>query len=340
MAQISKIVRSESKNLAANSVLESSRSKSANADMANSASTANDIKNNLYNAQMITLLKKGTLSATARHPNRQLAALFHEMYEELQVSLGYFQSCLITGISYQLDLPKDNEIQIRLNATVIGQYSSPNTIVTGLPNTVATDEPTVFSFDGPLVSGLSKNAMKNSQVSIQESLQRIETFVNQSMSPLSSMDYPFSFASHATIKYVEITPLSRVPGHQVVKHLGRLSLHFVKEDLHLHYAASEYTYYFFSDPNATEDGLGRFMHRFLSEVQAIARAHTVAMGGNALIAFRLEQTIIRETLKNQAYGMLSISGDVVQVKPVVELKDQLVNGEQLAEYLWQEAPLK
>ena len=164
----------------------------------------------------------------------------------------------------------------------------------------------------------------------------METFKNSSLSPLSAADYQTFNLGTLVSKFVEITPLSRMPGHQIVKHLGRLSLHFVKEDLHLHHAASDYAYYFFTDPNVAEDGLGRFMYRFLSEVQAIARAHTIAMGGNALIAFRLEQTVLRESLKNQAYGMLSISGDVVQVRPLPELRGQLVSGEQLVQHLWRE----
>lgn len=46
--------------------------------------------------------------------------------------------------------------------------------------------------------------------------------------------------------------------------------------------------------------------------RAIARAHTRAVGGNALVSFNIQHTLFRETLKNQAYGLLSVSGDMVE----------------------------
>ena len=51
----------------------------------------------LFNAQMITVVKEGRISTISHHPNRQLAAIFRELYEELQASFVYMKCCLISG---------------------------------------------------------------------------------------------------------------------------------------------------------------------------------------------------------------------------------------------------
>lgn len=49
-----------------------------------------------------------------------------------------------------------------------------------------------------------------------------------------------------------------------------------------------------------EGGLNGFMHSFLAEVMAICRAHVAALGGNALVAYKLTECIIEDNLhKNQ-----------------------------------------
>lgn len=150
MALLSKIASMDSSGVIPVTSLESSGSKTMHRDLSALLPSGADGEGSyVFNAQMITLLKEGTLSSTARHPNRQLAALFHELYEELQFSFSFFQSCLITGIAYQIDLPKDNTIQIRLNATVIGQHM---TTIPVQPAAIAPpDEPAVFTFDSQLI---------------------------------------------------------------------------------------------------------------------------------------------------------------------------------------------
>ena len=54
---------------------------------------------------------------------------------------------------------------------------------------------------------------------------------------------------------------------------------------------------------------------FLSEAQAIARANVEAIGGNALLSFRL---IPREagSKSQSAYYIISLSGDIALTSPV------------------------
>ena len=79
------------------------------------------------------------------------------------------------------------------------------------------------------------------------------------------------------------TSYRRVPltlalsGHGVIPHiphasyLGRINMHFIKES----WTVRE------------KGGLGQFFHVFLNEVNAIARAHVLALGGNALVAYQI-----------------------------------------------------
>jgi hypothetical protein len=86
-----------------------------------------------------------------------------------------------------------------------------------------------------------------------------------------------------------------------------LQLHFIKDSM-------------FGRGDASLDS---FFYRFLSEVNATARAHVTALGGNALIAFRL---VLQESggrmYRNQQYNLISVTGDVVFVEPVSGVSEQ------------------
>jgi len=57
-------------------------------------------------------------------------------------------------------------------------------------------------------------------------------------------------------------------------------------------------------------GLGSFTHGFLTEVNAIIRAHVAAIGGNALIGYRIESLmIVEDNSKDKGYSLVSVSGD-------------------------------
>jgi hypothetical protein len=49
------------------------------------------------------------------------------------------------------------------------------------------------------------------------------------------------------------------------------------------------------------------------DILAVVKAHVLCLGGNAVVGFSLDNIHVTESLKNQGYAMISVSGDVVKV---------------------------
>lgn len=62
-------------------------------------------------------------------------------------------------------------------------------------------------------------------------------------------------------------------------------------------------------------GLSGFMHNFISEVLAIARANVLSLGGNALVSFKMNQCILIDNPnRNQGQCLIKVSGDAVKIQ--------------------------
>ncbi|KAI8930309.1 hypothetical protein BC831DRAFT_502422 [Entophlyctis helioformis] len=423
----------------------------------------------LYNFQMVTIVKQGRINPTTHHPNRQLAGIFRSLYQELQFQVAYFSPCIVLGIQYDVQLPKEQGVQVCLQALVVGGLKRKQEGVkapglTQSNSSLNLFDPAMFSSrsnDGGLGTGSGLFGTMNSaeRRSGFSTLQRQATTMTTNGSMLSNMDaisvsssvqddsmvynmdeereergsgylsqtaaphQPAHFgqtsvpliqqlhhsqfhhstahahahqhqqmllASHNTYSagsgiqhvvnsggsgssdfhtgmihtqgqstvsfntqagqqgtsstssthqqpprnstlsnshltqaqsalarqptqsqlpfaypipiHVEISPVPFIPQSRVVRFLGRMSLHFIKE--------ANLVY----DGAAGTNGMGGFTHMFLAELYAVVKAHTVGLGGNGVIGFSMDQILFSESIKNQGYALVSVSGDVVEVE--------------------------
>lgn len=342
---------------------------------------------------LITTVKQGNISALMHHPNRQLASIFRNLYEELRFRLSYFEDCVVAGVHYDVQLPnKTNEIQIRVTAVAMGRYwasdlsafealVSPAVAARSLPSSSGVKKSAEEEVVGP---NAQKNANKEGRIEDQmvfemeddQNQGRIAVSLSSAILPStvtpspslpsatssSSVSEPASqpasvksssahrrrpslgslgsiishtlhvvknaatassssTSSQATtptaantlsrdsfdpatlttpVPFIEMTPLPYIPGATALRYLGRLSLHFVKEAHIVHEVSTA--------------GIGSFVNAFLMEIQAVARAHVAALGGNAIVGYHVDQTFFEENMKSQGYALMSLSGDVIECR--------------------------
>ncbi|KAI9007389.1 hypothetical protein BC832DRAFT_610651 [Gaertneriomyces semiglobifer] len=288
-----------------------------------------------YTIQTVTLIKHATISPVSHHPNHQLADVFRNLYQEVQFQLSYFKPCVLAGLKYDVQVVKDNEVQIAASAVALGQFQKDSGDTFGIlspSDSVAALSPLSSKPDAPvreptslsIFSRFSKTTVDDEIVfpfdDDDEADNDASTTANIPRAPTASYseatDSPFrqrndSIASTPATEIldptsvptmaVEVTPLWYVPSTRVDRFLGRISLHFVKEAGMVFETASGMS------------GMGGFTHTFLVELYAVLRAHAAALGGNALVAFTIDQVVIQESLKNQAYALVSVSGDVLDL---------------------------
>ncbi|KAL7751428.1 hypothetical protein RI367_003288 [Sorochytrium milnesiophthora] len=343
--------------------------------------------------QMITIVKQTTVHPKTNRANRELAAVFREMYDELRFRLSYLSPCIIAGITFDIQIPEESQCQIHFTAMAIGNrlaqdeelFGNSSLLATAtsvramLASGAAAQVPDVLLNSDPVLADLTRDAPQQSSFASQLSsesrltpdlMRSIEHVIDQEVMfemddeddrrngavargdqecegeeqeelpssvrshrkpplakgltidtlPPSSYTSSFAPASSATTAaataplprtglapppavpfpvHVEMSPLSFIPGTTIETYMGKLSLHFVKEASVTHETATA--------------GMGGFLQMFMSEVFAIVRAHVQALGGNAIVAMQVEQSGFSESVKNQAYALVSVSGDVCRL---------------------------
>jgi len=99
-------------------------------------------------------------------------------------------------------------------------------------------------------------------------------------------------------KSVEITNLSYVPNAHIENYYGNVNLFLIRESTQI----------------KENGGLSGFMHCFISEVLALSRAHVLALGGNALVSFKMNECVLLDNPhRNQGQCLINVSGDAVKV---------------------------
>ncbi len=104
---------------------------------------------------------------------------------------------------------------------------------------------------------------------------------------------PFSKMRH----WVEITPLSTIPGAKIERYLGNLNFYFIRETSSLRESG----------------GVNTFVHTLFTDFLAIVRAHCSALGGNAIVSYFMTRCdLSHNPHKNQC--VINVGGDAVYVQ--------------------------
>ncbi|KAJ3324791.1 hypothetical protein HDV06_006099 [Boothiomyces sp. JEL0866] len=275
--------------------------------------------------QMVTMIRQ-TQIGNSNHPNRDLANVFKTLYQELAFQMSFLSPCTVTGLKYDVQLPKENCIQVILNAMVIGKNLVPEfnddvsseRIVDTPKGSKELEKQNSFKEQSPIYNrpanhsrSLSSALDKDSQMSYPSS-ENLEEDLPEPAEPEESLANQGSIKDIARrlssikeyFKYsqIELSPLSYVPNTIFIRFLGRISFHFIKE-----------TNLVF-DPYLGSSGMGGFTHVFMKEITAVIKSYVLCLGGNAVTGFNIDQSLFTESIKNQGYALISVSGDVVDVK--------------------------
>lgn len=96
---------------------------------------------------------------------------------------------------------------------------------------------------------------------------------------------------------VLVSALSAVPHCTVDRYCGLVTVHMIKETVNV---TRQY------------ETMQVFYHQFVAEALLSAKAHVLAVGGNALLGYRINNLFLRED-KRRAYAVISISGDAAKL---------------------------
>eukprot|EP00698_Gefionella_okellyi_P005620 TRINITY_DN150_c0_g4_i1.p1 TRINITY_DN150_c0_g4~~TRINITY_DN150_c0_g4_i1.p1 ORF type:complete len:945 (+),score=179.05 TRINITY_DN150_c0_g4_i1:339-2837(+) len=262
------------------------------------------------------------ISAVIRHPwavptkriNQQLGMMFTQLYN--RICFKYRKQvtpALLSGVCTEVSVTDTDEVQLLLTASVMEPPILPLSPLRRVDDhelLFAMDEHTqgpataqsAYSAPPPPTTNLSSSlgSAKLSPVSVLSqpvfsATQPMPAVTARGDASPSESDKDESASRVARVRVI-LTPLSALPGHRVLAARGRVVLHLIRENTTVRESG----------------GVNMFAARALQEAQAMARAHTAALGGNALFTFQVHNFLLRDSpQRNTAYVVVSVSGDAV-----------------------------
>ena len=236
--------------------------------------------------KLITVLRRVKLNNVYHQPgllNSSLSSLFNDTYLRLCFNVRAMRPCHVLALSHSVHLVEEDSMEV-LASAICYRSSFPSE----LPQ--APEIP-------PMVSPASTRA-----VSEPMDAQLPKAVLRRGVSnPNSSIDPSRYFTSER--KEIVLTPLSHIPGARVLRYLGPINLHFIKEAWAVR----------------SEGTIPSFYHIMLSEAQAAVRSQVAALGGNALLSYRISPQESGGRVSTKTYDLLSCSGDAV----CIEIENQM-----------------
>uniref|UniRef100_A0A131XVV3 Putative ca2+-dependent phospholipid-binding protein n=2 Tax=Ixodes ricinus TaxID=34613 RepID=A0A131XVV3_IXORI len=215
------------------------------------------------------------------HPSRILSQHFDHIIQSLFVKLRKLVPCCLASLSFHIELPDQDELQVAVLGTAVGLEDGVVDVraATRTASAVDADAELIFPMDEERVADHA-----NAQSQKQHRMHRLSNLRYQELCR----------ERHG----VDLTSLDHVPGGKTEKYLGNLDFFFIRESTGIR----------------EEGGLNGFVQGFMTEILAIVRAHVSSLGGNAVVAFRMTQCVLlHNPHKNQGQCLINVAGDAVLI---------------------------
>ncbi|KAL3842209.1 hypothetical protein ACJMK2_020248 [Sinanodonta woodiana] len=242
-----------------------------------------------FNIQMFTQVWRREV-VFDQQMKQDFTEIFECLLRKLYFKLRKMTPCCLCGLTFNVEVPDEDEIQITVSGVCVGVKDKINT----------------SSMDIAAASKSLQKTISNTPVGSEG-----DDMMFQMEEVLNIGKYGLQLESHrrniinvgfAALKPqggVELTPLFYVPGRKIGRHLGSYNFFFIRESTSLREVG----------------GLCGFMHNFITEVLAIVRAHVASLGGNALVAYKMtECVLLSNPNKNQSQCLINVCGDAVSLQ--------------------------
>eukprot|EP00467_Chlorarachnion_reptans_P021975 CAMPEP_0114489534 /NCGR_PEP_ID=MMETSP0109-20121206/1942_1 /TAXON_ID=29199 /ORGANISM="Chlorarachnion reptans, Strain CCCM449" /LENGTH=1094 /DNA_ID=CAMNT_0001666055 /DNA_START=35 /DNA_END=3320 /DNA_ORIENTATION=+ len=280
--------------------------------------------------RLLTFIRRVRWNNVPSHKlNQKLAAVFEDLYASLQFKSKGF-AC---NVQSQVIIPEENEIEIVLTAVALPAYAR-HKGMTEWGNSFRENESrasakvavgSLLDLDGTKPTGSESCLAEKKLISVngigEEKKNRTmhserlpgEWLLPKFNGPLAKEGLVSIWGPtpdmttlggdsriadkeylKSTYGHVQLSTLERLPARAVSQHLGRISVHIIRES--------------FNEKRGT---LARFTHELLAQINLIARAHVSARGGNALLSYALLEYQVDQESTRQSYSIMSLSGDAV-----------------------------
>ncbi|XP_029638559.1 C2 domain-containing protein 5 isoform X4 [Octopus sinensis] len=265
------------------------------------------VTNIVCNLQMFTHVWRGKCQKIPMTV-KDFSDLFNHLIRKICFKLRKMAPCCLSCLDFNLELADEDEVQITLTGMCTGlgevqpqasknlvyKTNNGSNLLLSVPSNSSCDQDHDLMFqmeevqESPVTSKTSQQAQKTGKT---ESGLKYHTLPRHRLG-------------------VELIPMSYVPGGKIDHYLGSYNFFFIRE----------------STSVREMGGACGFMQSFVSEVKAIVRAHVGALGGNAMVAYKMNECILlNNPHKNQCQCLINVSGDAVSVLYGLELPFELAN---------------
>ncbi|KFB42167.1 AGAP001475-PA-like protein [Anopheles sinensis] len=264
--------------------------------------------------QMFTQVWRAKLPFIQQHTTRNLNKHFQELLQLIYYKLRTMRPCVLCDLRFKLDLPETDEIQIVVTGMTLALADATTNKLKRKTSShvqqqasAAVNSGSIRNNDDEMMFSLDEDSMDTSgppaappTTPLPALVKTLKARATKSIasSHHTKLNRPGKMIQMRDGYGVDITPLSYIPGGRIKHYLGNLNFFFIRESTSIRETG----------------GICGFVQSFIAEVLSIVRAHVTSLGGNAMIAFYLNDlTLMDNVHKNQGQCLVSVGGDVVNV---------------------------